>query len=299
MEGDMNWLSHAEARIRIVGIVFALSVLIVPGMPSVLAGALEVAYPGTRTPADKRVDYYVKLLDLALRKSGIQYSLHPNETPMVSPRVIQKLETNDGIDVTWGPTTHELEQRLTPIRIPLDKGILGWRLFLIKARDRQLFEDVHSLAQMKQYAAGLQRYWSDTEILRANSLKVVDTTHYESLFDMLAADRFQYFPRGVAEIWSEQEAHANLGLEIEQHLALHYPTYTFFFVGKSNAALAHAIEQGLRIAIKDGSFDRLFEQYNGESIRRAHLNTRTVFELNNPLLPEETLLHQDESSIRR
>jgi hypothetical protein len=104
---------------------------------------------------------------------------------------------------------------------------------------------------------------------------------------MLAAGRFQYFPRGIAEIWHEAKANADLGLEVEQHVALHYPAYTYFFVSKTNPALARRIEQGLRTAIKDGSFDKLFDQYNGEAMKQAHLEHRVVFELTNPLIPDQ------------
>jgi ABC-type amino acid transport substrate-binding protein len=294
----MGWLTGRLYRIgfhvRIVGIVVAMLLIVGSSIEAVFADTVDVAYPGTHSADDKRVDYYVKLLDLVLGKTGVQYLLHQNDAPLVSPRAIQRLEANDGVTVIWAPTTRELEQRLMPIRIPLDKGILGWRLFLIKARDRRKFEEVQSLAQLKSYSAGLQRYWSDSDILQANGLKVVDATLYESLFDMLAADRFQYFPRGVGEIWNEESSHAHLGLEIEQHLALHYPADTYFFVNKRNATLAHLIERGLHAAKKDGSFDKLFDQYNGEAIKRAKLNSRTVLELSNPLLPQQTTPHQNE-----
>jgi hypothetical protein len=250
-----------------------------------LAAPLLIIYPRSFSETDTRAGYYIKLLDLALSKTGVQYALRPNEFQMVGQRMLQKLEMNDGIDVTWGPTTRDYERRLLPIRISLDKGILGWRLFLINARDRHLFEGIDSIKQLQKYSAGQQREWADTTILRTNGLPVVDTTSYEYLFGMLAAGRFQYFPRGVGEIWDEQKSHAHLDQVVEEHLALHYPAYTYFFVSKSNTTLARLIEQGLRAAKKDGSFDKLFDQYNGESVKRAHLDTRTVFELNNPLLP--------------
>ncbi len=125
----MNCSPRAGIRVRFVGIALAMCSLVVSGVQSAHAGPLEIVYPGHSSPTDKRVDYYIKLLDLALSKTGIQYELRPNQVPMVSPRVFQKMEANDGIDVTWGPTTREFERHLLPIRIPLDKGILGWRLF--------------------------------------------------------------------------------------------------------------------------------------------------------------------------
>ncbi len=161
-----------------------------------------------------------------------------------------------------------------------------------------LFDGIDSLKQLQRYSAGQQREWADTTILRANGLPVVDTVSYEWLFGMLVAGRFQYFPRGVGEIWEEQRNHADLGLVVEQHLTLHYPACTYFFVRKNNTALARLIDKGLRAAIKDGSFDKLFAQYNGESINRARLSERTTFELSNPLIPEAAQTQARENSIR-
>jgi hypothetical protein len=234
-----------------------------------------------------------------LSKTGVRYTLRPNALLMSHERAMQMMGANGGIDVFWGPTTRKMEQNYLAIRIPLDKGILGWRLLLINAHDRQLFDGVHSLMQLQSYSAGQAREWADTEILRANGLKVVGTEAYESMFDMLAAQRFDYFPRGIGEIWSEAKSHAKLDLEVERHLVLHYPAYTYFFVSKSNTELARTIERGLRAAIADGSFDKLFEQFNGASIKRAHLNSRIVFELVNPLLPDDTPSMGKDDQIHR
>ena len=286
---------------RLAALAWAILALACTGSlaaPASPTQALDIAYPGTRAPNDQRVGYYIKLLDLALSKTGVAYRLHPNSTPMVSPRVREELEANNDINVTWGPTTKAYEDTLLPVRIPIDKGILGWRLLLIRAGNRDAFAAVNTLEQLQQYLAGQQRYWSDADILRANGLTVVESTRYTTLFDMLAANRFQYFPRGVGEIWHEQENYANLGLVVESHIALHYPSNSYYFVSRKNPELAALIDKGLRTAIKDGSFDRLFAQYNGDALKRAHLATRTVFELHDPDLPETGPVLNDEHPLR-
>ncbi|WP_295995350.1 hypothetical protein [Rugamonas sp.] len=270
-----------------------------PGASSGVTPPLRAIYPGAASVGDVRAGYYLKLLELALQKSGAPFDLRPNGQIMVSPRVTSVIEADGAIDVTWGPSTRELEQRLLPVRVPIDKGILGWRLLLIRSAQRAAFAAVASREQLRARAAGQQRDWSDTAILRANGLKVVAATMYEPMFNMLATDRFQYFPRGVGEVWDEQARHAALGLEVERHLALHYPSVSYFFVGRHNRALGQAIERGLRAAIRDGSFAALFESCNGAAIARAQLSTRTVFELNNPLLSEAALAQwRDEAPLR-
>ena len=59
-------------------------------------------------------------------------------------------------------------------------------------------------------------------------------------------------------------------------------------VNRHNTRLAQDIREGLEKAIADGSFDKLFQQYYGERLRKAHLETRTVIELRNPLLTPGT-----------
>ena len=62
---------------------------------------------------------------------------------------------------------------------------------------------------------------------------------------------------------------------------LHYNRPIYFFTSKNNIAPANRIEQGLKIAIGDGSFDALFYSY--ESFRRGEAelaaNKRIIFNL--------------------
>jgi len=247
-----------------------------------VAGPIEIIYPGPAESADTRAGYYVSLLDLAMSKTGVPYKLKSFTVVTAGTRALQLLQAGKDINLTWGPTTKELEELSAPIYIPLDKGILGWRIFLINRRDRDKFSRIHTLKELSQYAAGQQRDWGDVQILRANGLNVVDTSLYETMFQMLSVDRFQYFPRGVGEIWDEARRGAKFDIEVEQTLALHYPSQTYFFVGKKNTMLHDLIERGLRAAIRDGSFEKLFERFNGEAIRRANLDNRIVFELKLP-----------------
>jgi len=241
-----------------------------------------VTYPSTGAAGDERGDYYVSLLKLALGKADGHFIVQPSADPSVALRAFANMEAGRVIDVIWSPTSLEYEHDYLPVRIPLDKGLLGWRIFLIGEADRGLFEGVHSLEQLKALPAGQVSEWVDTAILRANGLPVVTATRYENLFRMLAAQRFRYLPRGVGEIAGEAYNYGSLGLSIEPHLALHYPMCTYFFVARQNAELAQRIEQGLRRALKDGSFEQLFQHFYGHTLQAAKLDKRRVFELDNP-----------------
>ena len=196
-------------------------------------------------------------------------------------------EAGRTIDVGPIPSSPEREARLLPIRIPINKGMLGWRLGLIRTGDQELFAGVNTLKDLKGVRLAQGQEWPDTKILQANGIGVITAPRYEGLFKMLAAKRFDYFPRSIMEIWDEQANNAD-SLVVEPHLALHYYYDSYFMVNKKNTRLAQDIRDGLERAILDGSFDKLFQQYFGERLRKAHLETRTVIELQNPLLTPET-----------
>ena len=52
------------------------------------------------------------------------------------------------------------------------------------------------------------------------------------------------------------------------------------------------IENGLRIMIKDGSFDAIFYKHNKAAIERANLKNRRIIRLDNHLLPKATPLDE-------
>jgi hypothetical protein len=255
------------------------------------ARAAEVVYyPPPETEADRRTEYPVRMLELALAKSGKGYHAVPSPVGMTQGRSLVQVQNGSPYaSVVWTMTSKEREQQVLPIRIPIDKGLLGWRLLLVKKGDRNLFQTVRTAGGLFEYTAGLGHDWPDVAVFRSNGLKVAPANKYDLLFRMLASGKFSYFPRSVAEIFSEHYRYQN-ELDIADHVALYYHAPLYFFVSKDNPALAKAIESGLEKAIKDGSFDRLFNQYYGESIRRAGLEQRTVIQLANPTLPSSTPL---------
>ncbi|BCG24078.1 hypothetical protein TUM18999_22690 [Pseudomonas tohonis] len=241
--------------------------------------------------------YVVELLRLALAHSGGDYQLEPSLEPMPQSRAQLSLERNDGrVQLMWTMTTREREADLLPIRIPIYKGLISWRVFLVRADQRDLLAGVTRREQLEALRMGQRHDWPDTDILRANGLTVVTTPGYENLFRMLDAGRFELFPREVVVAWDEQRrAEADgLHLAVDDHLVLHYPTAFYFFTSRQRPELAAVIQRGLEAAIVDGSFERLFQRYHGETLRRARMERRRVIELVNPDLPEGTPIERDE-----
>ena len=261
--------------------------LLLLAMP-LAAAELRVAHVAPQGVLDVRTEYPLALLRLALVEAGVDFRLQQTEE-MHQSRALKLLEQDQGIDVVWTMTSVEREAKLRPIRIPLCKGLIGWRVLLVRGDQLGRFTGLED-DQLRQLSGGQGHDWPDTQILQANGFNVMPITGHESLFEMLNRGRIQHFPRSVIEVMDELNNHPDMALAIEPGLLLYYPTAFYFFVHPDNDALAKALEQGLERAIANGKFDALFNQVHGPMLAALNIQQRRVIALENPLLPAATPL---------
>ena len=273
-------------RISLWAALLALGLAALPAR----AEKISVIYARELAEDDSRMEYPVRLLELALKKAGVDFVMRANDRPMPQSAAIKRLAAGIDVNVVWSMTTQEREDQLLPIRIPIDKGLFGYRIAFVRQRDAQTLSHVKSLQDLRLHSAGQGHDWPDTDILRANGLKVVTTSAHQSLFPMMELGRFDYFPRSVLEVWEEVGTPAAKDVAIDEHILIHYPAAVYFFVNKSDTPLAHTLEKGLNRAVADGSFDALYYELFGAAIKRAKFGSRQLIRLNNPLLPKETPL---------
>ena len=257
------------------------------------AAETVVVYPRPESQTDARTLYPVKLLQQALNLSGTKYTLRPSEQEMLQGRALLQLEDAHDISVLWTMTTPEREKTLLPVRIPIDKGLLGIRLLLVKKERLVEFKNLDA-KKLAEKTAIQGHDWPDTDILHANQFKVVTVAGYDSMFRLLENGSVDYFPRSISEIWDEAKSRKAQGLVIEQGLALRYQAARYFFVNKNNTKLAADISKGLEKMLADGSFEKLFQETFGAYIARAKLASRHVIELHNPNIPAEAPLSRKE-----
>lgn len=263
---------------------------------SVALGHTTIVYPAPESDNDSRFTDIMALLSLALKDTIPEFgefSLQPSRPGMNETRALSELKKGEVVDVVWSSTSIEKEAAFIPIRIPLRKGLLSYRIALIAAENQPVIDKVHNVNDLKHLSVGQGLDWGDIAIYQSNGIPVV-TANYESLFAMTAHKRFYLFPRGINEVFDEyQKRKTSLpNLAIEKRLVLYYPWPYYFFVNKNNQKLAARIELGLRRMMKDGSFDRIFWQYNSAAIRKAKLHQRRIIRLFNPLLPPKTPLNE-------
>ena len=256
----------------------------------------RVVYPEHEAFHDPQLNYMLDVLRLALSQGPHAYEVHASGTAMTQGRGLRELEFGRGdINLLWSMTSREREKSLLSVRIPLDRGILGWRLLLVRAADLDRFTRIRSLDALRKLQAGQMHDWPDTEILRHNGLPVGTASMYEKLFQMLARSRIDYFPRSVMEIEDELLRYGRtLDLVIAPRLMLRYPTASYFFVSPRFPQLAEDLRLGLERAIAEHSFQALFTQHFRALLQRLDVPHRQVLKLDNPLLTPETPLQRPE-----
>ena len=238
----------------------------------------------------KRERYFIELLQLAIKKSGSEYLLQGQQAEPHSEKRAAQYLSQGKFDVQWLNTSTDMEENLLPIRIPLYKGLVGWRIFIIRKEDEGIFSTIKNIDDLKQFRALQGDSWPDTEILREHDIDVETSTDYLTLSLMLHRKRGDFFPRAIPEVWQEISNYRDFSFTVDRTIALHYPAAYYFFVHKRNAKLASAIQRGLENAILDGSFDTIFWKHFKSALKQSDLTQRTIISIPNPTLPPETPL---------
>ena len=252
-----------------------------------LAASQTLMIPGKLQGKEIRNPYIHELLQLIFSKLDIDLTIEYSPEGLTQGRALKALSEGKLINLNWSVTTKEREQQLLPIRIPIYKGLIGWRVFYIRKEEQELFSQVDNVDDLKNLVA-IQRFdWPDYKILLANDLNVEGNIAFNRMHDAVISGLADYYPRSILEVIGESNNYKlkNKGLSIERSLLIKYPSAHNFFVNTKDVMLAKTIEKGFKAAMEDGSFERLFLRYYSENIRKLELDKRRTFELKNPYSP--------------
>jgi ABC-type amino acid transport substrate-binding protein len=286
-----TWSNRRHRWFTLCFIVFAM----LTGFAGSGRAETRVIYPQQEAGMTQFADYYFVLMQTALEKTRAKYGdfkLSYMVHAMNRARAELELSTEHGrIDTSVFGWTAEREEKFYQVRVPLDRGLIGYRVLLIRKADQEKFNSVRTLDDLKKFRFGLLDSWSDVTILQHNKLTVIPGNNFDGLFKMLDIGRFDAFSRDISEIQRELERHSNElpNLAIENTLLLRYPSARYFFVKKTPAGLQlrTRVEAGLEMMKKDGSLDALFIKYRSEEIGKFKFNKRHIIELANPNSPPD------------
>ena len=252
-------------------------------------------YDAPESQLDKRYDYHWEILRTALEKTKEKYGPYLMKPSgfMTEKRQTQELKAASGkLTVMYLSTIPEFEKELIPIRIPVDKNLGGYCVFLIRKGEQERFDNVKTLDDLRKFSYGLGLGWIDVDILRSNNFKVVTGSNYEGLFEMLVNKRFDIFLRATVEVLDELKERTEKlpEMTIERNLILYYPLPMYFWFSKNaeGKRLAARAEEGMRKMIDDGTYDKIFDSYQKHKVDELDLKHRRILKIENPFLVPET-----------
>lgn len=244
----------------------------------------------------KRDDYQVGLLRLALEKTRAThgpFKIVRVKAQFSTPRVRRELSRGKIINLQVGPwrrVSQSVGEGVDPairIEIPIDKGLLGYRHLIVRREDQARFAAITEPSALKKFVAGQVRGWVDTDVYRANGYHVQDRSNITNVLAMLNAKRYDYVPMSIVEAPLLLESQAGKGYQmvVAQRPLLYFPLPFVFYLSIHEPDLARRLEQGLRLAQADGSFDELFARSFATEIALIKQQRGDYFVLHNPLLP--------------
>lgn len=180
------------------------------------------------------------------------------------------------------------EGRLRMIPIPLDRGMLGYRVNFVLRSQQDKLAHVRTAADLAAFTIGQNVGWMDTAIYRAAGIPTKDVKDwangefaqpmeagYIDLFPLGLEETLDYFLKHVQERYPQ--------LTVDSHILVHYPWFRFVWVSpKADAdALYEALQRGFDILVANGRFLEIWNSHN-RRLPAHEFVRRTVIEIPNP-----------------
>lgn len=281
-----------------------LVLLAIVGLCSASVNALEKSAPtdavvthiklwnGNKTQS--RQQYEREVLEAALKATNgshgpwqLQEDL--TEYPLAADEA--SVFRTKGVDIfgTVAGNAKLADEKKIVIPLPLMKGLLGYRILIIRAADKAKFAAITSAAQLQQLRMGIPSTWADAELFRQNGYKVEEKGSFDDLFTRLENKEFDYVTFGANEVTGvfNERAAASGKLVVDTSLLVFYPFPLVFYVNPDNKALAERVTQGLKIISGNGELDNIFNRYFAADLQLVNLPARAMISLKNPMLPDE------------
>jgi hypothetical protein len=297
MQGENNHLDHSVPLLRQNLACLFAALLLASGLAAAATPDV-VIFDVPASKADKRRVYSFVVLKAVLERTVAEfgpYRIEHAPAHMERPRMLAALKAGKLVNVTAFPADAEWLKELRFVPIPIDMGLQSWRLLLIDTKNQARLRKVASAGRLNLLKAGAGSAWVSAAVLRDNGYAVVPGGNYLGLFDMLMADRFDYFPRGLNEIFDEYDTHRNNhpALAVDDSVLLHDNIPSFFFVSPQAARLQRRLNAGMEMLLKDGALERLLLASFKNDLLRAKMCTRKLIELPNRALSPALIARRD------
>lgn len=237
--------------------------------------------------SSERDEAVFELLKMLFSRSALTPCYDFLEVDLNRHREIQ-LVNSGRLSLLWASTGHEVEEGLRAVRIPIFKGLTGYRLLVVRSGDLARFADVKTPDDLRKLRVGVGETWGDRLVFEAARLPVT-LTAFSNMWVLLESERFDYFTLGLHEPWFGLSKYEG-DLAVVPELMIAYRMATYFYVSGENEELYQLLLSTMEAAIDDGAYDALFHRI--DMIQRAAIkakpSSRHTIYLSNPHMPDDT-----------
>lgn len=231
------------------------------------------------------------LVDAALQAAGMDAKF--TDAPMGNERRNIFMISSGQTDMDMMPATPDRlklvqEGHLRMIPVPLDRGILGYRINLLLESHKDKLAKVYSLKDMTSFVMGQNEGWMDIEIYQAAGIPTKEIRNWSNgqFAEQMAAGFIDLFPLGLEETLTYFLPHFRKQypeLTVDPHVLLHYPWFRFVWISpKAKAdALYEALQRGFDIIADNGLFEKTWRQHRTEPDAQNFISRR-IIQINNP-----------------
>ncbi|NLX18578.1 MAG: amino acid ABC transporter substrate-binding protein [Desulfobulbus sp.] len=180
------------------------------------------------------------------------------------------------------------EGKLLMVPVPLDRGLLGFRINLLLEKHRNMLAHVKGAEDLKRFSMGQNVGWMDVAIYRAAGIPTKEVKAWANgeFARQMEAGLLDLFPLGLEETLTYFLPHFRNQypqLTVDPHLIIRYPWYRFVWVAATpeGKELQTALEQGFDRIVANGDFLKLWNRYK-EVPSREVLQGRRFIDIDNP-----------------
>lgn len=183
--------------------------------------------------------------------------------------------------------------KLRMIPVPLDRGILSYRLNILLESQKGILANVREPKDLHLFVIGQNEGWMDVAIYRAAGIPTKEVRNWSNgqFAEQMEAGFINLFPLGLEETLTFFLPHFRKSypqLTIDEHILVRYPWFRFVWVSPSPDAdeLYDALVRGFDAIARDGTFMSIWLRYRAEPDVKL-FTSRRIIDIGNPFYGDD------------
>jgi hypothetical protein len=186
------------------------------------------------------------------------------------------------IDIVIGSINLERESRFSPVLIPIDRGLAGFRICLIHEDSKGLAEiSMLESEVLNEITIGIGNKWPDKSIYEQNKFTTLGHDQYLKLFDMLENKEFDCLSRSMQEVDAEILMLKDRPIKKDKDIVFIYPNGAFIYTQKGAIDLHKRITRGAEESIESKRYFELFDEHYSDILKKNNLYFRKMIVMSN------------------